>query len=103
MLVGPKRICIFKEDFIKQVLVRNCTKYGRSKLIAGVFPQAKKGILLVNGKEHAWQRKMLNPSFSFSSLLPFLDVFDANADSLIQVCSMDPREHRLGGARGAGG
>ncbi|XP_065071287.1 cytochrome P450 4A5-like [Rhopilema esculentum] len=83
-LLGPKRICIFKEDFIKQVLVRNCTKYGRSKLLAGVFPQVKKGILLVNGKEHAWQRKMLNPSFSFSSLLPFVDVFDANADSLVQ-------------------
>ena len=40
---------------------------------------------MTNGKEHAWQRKMLNPAFSFSSLMSFVEVFDANTDNLIKV------------------
>ena len=86
VLLGPERICILREDFIKQVLVTKCTKYGRPKVLESVFPKMGKGIFLVNGKEHAWQRKMLNPSFSFSSLLSFVEIFDANTNNLIKVC-----------------
>ncbi|XP_065071288.1 cytochrome P450 4F4-like [Rhopilema esculentum] len=84
VLLGPERVCILREDFIKQVLVTKCTKYGRPKVLQSVFPKMEKGVFMVNGKEHAWQRKMLNPSFSFSSLLSFVEIFDANTNNLIK-------------------
>ena len=66
--------------------MKNCTKYGRPTNLSKVFPKIAKGVFIVNGKEHAWQRKMLNPAFSFSSLMGFVEVFDANTNNLIKVC-----------------
>jgi len=42
-------------------------------------------LFLANGKEHAWQRKLLNPVFSHSSILEFVKTFDSNIENLIKV------------------
>jgi len=41
-------------------------------------------LFLANGKEHAWQRKLLNPVFSHSSILEFVKTFDSNIENLIK-------------------
>ncbi|XP_065071289.1 uncharacterized protein LOC135695975 [Rhopilema esculentum] len=95
-LLGSEIICVFREEFLKKILVKNCTKYGRPTNLSKVFPKIAKGVFIVNGKEHAWQRKMLNPAFSFSSLMAFVEVFDANTNNLIK-CWKDKAESSLSG------
>ena len=77
---------MFKEEFLKQILVTSCTKYARTKILGEIFPSIKNGLFLSNGKEHAWQRKMLNPAFSYASVLEYLTPFNENVDNLIMVC-----------------
>lgn len=73
---------------MKQILVTNCTKYDRTPVLGEIFPSIKNGLFLSAGKEHAWQRKMLNPAFSYASVLEFLTTFDKNVDNLIMVCTI---------------
>ena len=84
-IVGGKRICIFKEEYVKKVQVSNCLKYERSDILGELFPMIKNGLFMANGKEHAWQRKLLNPVFSQSSVLEFVKTFDSAIENLIKV------------------
>ena len=70
---------------MKKVLVSNCLKYQRGKLIGEIFPKMKNGLFLSRGKEHAWQRKVLNPFFSSTSVLEYVQTFDTNTENLIKV------------------
>ena len=84
-LSGPQRICIFKEEFLKKILVTNSKKYLRASVIPNTFPTIANGLFASNGKEHAWQRKLINPIFSYSSVLGFVKAFDTNTANLIKV------------------
>ena len=41
--------------------------------------------MMSNGKEHAWQRKMLNPAFSYANLKGMVPFMKTAADDLVQV------------------
>ncbi len=87
---------IFSEKFIKQVLITNCYKYGNAGVAVSFFPSIKGGLFDANGKEHAWQRKMLNPAFSYSSVNDFLSVFDESATNLVQVSPVFTNGYSIG-------
>ena len=70
---------------MKKILVSHCMKYQRGPLLGDIFPKMKTGLFLANGKEHAWQRKLLSPLFSHSSVLEFVKTFDQNTENLIKV------------------
>jgi len=84
ILLGEKRICIFKEEYVRKVLVSNCMKYERGQLLGDIFPKTETGMFLANGKEHAWQRKILTPVFTHASVLEFVKTFDENTENLIK-------------------
>lgn len=70
---------------MKKILVTNHVKYKKPGLLAEIFPNIRNGLFMSNGKDHALQRKLLNPVFSYSSIIGFVNVFDSNTDNLIQV------------------
>ena len=74
-------------DDIKRVLVTDNIKYNRPNFIEKLLDFKIKGRTLfnVNGKEHAMQRKMLNPSFSYGSVQNYIPIFNEVVNTLIEV------------------
>ena len=72
-------------DLVKQVLVSNCYKYYRPEAVKLMIPPLGNSLLTSNGKEHAWQRKMLNPAFSYAYLKGMVPFMKTAADDLVQV------------------
>ena len=72
-------------DLVKQVLVTNCYKYLRPPNIWFIIPPLGNSLFMSNGKEHAWQRKMLNPGFSYGNLKGMVPFMKTAADDLVQV------------------
>lgn len=73
-------------ELVKQVLVTNCYKYWRPSLVRLVIPSLGNSLLTSNGKDHAWQRKMINPAFSYTNLKGMVPSMKSSADDLVQVC-----------------
>lgn len=67
---GFERVCIADDDMIKEVTIRNPYNFVKPAMIVrwmkGVL--GEQGILLVDGEQHARQRKMLAPAFSTASI-----------------------------------
>ena len=72
-------------DLVKQVLVTNCYKYWRPPFIRLAIPSLGNSLLTSNGKNHAWQRKMLNPAFSYANLKGTVPFMKTAADDVVQV------------------
>ena len=84
-MTGKERLCVFKPEYVKQILVSNNHKYYRPGVVKDVIPSLGNGLFTSNGKEHAWQRKMIHPAFSYGVIKAFVPVFDKNTDILLEV------------------
>ena len=84
---GIKRLVVFKPEYVKQVLVSNF-KYYRPDVIKEAVPSIGNGLFSSNGKEHAWQRKTITPTFGCSSIKIFVGIFDKCANNLPEVSSL---------------
>lgn len=73
-------------DLVKQVLVTNCYKYVIPSFIGLVIPSLENSLVTSNGKDHAWQRKMINPAFSYANHKGMVPFMKTAADDLVQVC-----------------
>jgi len=82
-------------ELVKQVLVTNCYKYLRPSLVRLLIPSLGNSLLTSNGKDHAWQRKMINPAFSYTNLKGMVLFMKTAADELVQVC----KDRSFGGLR----
>ena len=72
-------------DLVKQVLVTSCYKYNRPEGFRDLIPPLGNSLMTCNGKEHTWQRKMLNPAFSYGHLKGMVPFMKTAADELVQV------------------
>ena len=72
-------------DLIKYVTVTNAKNYARSQQVRKVLPSVGNGLFSSNGREHALQRKMINPAFTYSNLTGFVDDFQELACNLVTV------------------
>ena len=84
---GSKRLVVFRPDYVKQILVSNNFKYYKPDVVEEGVPSTGNGLFSSNGKEHAWQRKMITPAFGYSSVKTFIGIFDRCANNLSEVSS----------------
>ena len=87
-MTGKERLCVFKPEYVKQILVSNHQKYYSPAVVKEAFPSLGDGLFTSNGREHAWQRKMIHPAFSYGVVKTFVPVFDKNTDILSEVSLM---------------
>ena len=85
LFLGGYRVIISDPEIIRSVAVTNCQKFARSDFVTKVIPGIEKGLFAVNGRVHAHQKRMIGPVFKSSNLRGFLDVFNENAEKLLQV------------------
>jgi len=86
LFVDRPLVYLTDTDLVKQVLVTNCYKYLRPSLVRLLMPPLGNSLLTSNGKDHAWQRKMINPAFSYTNLKGMVPFMKTAADDLVQVC-----------------
>lgn len=72
-------------DLIKHVSVTNAMNYGRSPVVRTILPSIGNGLFSSNGKDHARQRKMINPAFNYNNLTGMVDDFKEVASNLVKV------------------
>ena len=72
-------------NFVKQVMVKNSFKHTKPGYLRRVITSAGNGLLTSNGKDHAWQRKMINPAFSYANLKDMVPFMKAATDDLLEV------------------
>lgn len=65
--------------------VTKSQNYARSALVKAVLPSIGNGLFSSNGKEHARQRKMINPAFNYSNLTGMVDDFKDVSSNLVKV------------------
>ncbi|KAK3748420.1 hypothetical protein QZH41_005763 [Actinostola sp. cb2023] len=82
---GDVRVLIYDKELIKQILVTESYKYNRPSAIRDVIPSIGNGLFGSSGKEHARQRKMINPAFSFTHLKTFVPAFEESAAELVKL------------------
>lgn len=70
-------------ELIKQVLVTNCYKYLRPSLLRFLVPPLGNSLLTSNGKDHAWQHKIINPAFSYANLKGMVPFMKTAADDVV--------------------
>ena len=85
LFVDQPTVHLTNVDLVKQVLVTNCYKYWRPAFIRLAIPSLGNSLLTSNGKNHAWQRKMLNPAFSYANLKGTVPYMKTAADDVVQV------------------
>ena len=85
MLVDRPTVFLTDIDLVKQVLVTNCYKYLRPPFIRLAIPPLGNSLVTSNGKDHAWQRKMINPAFSYTNLKGMVPFMKTAADDVVQV------------------
>ena len=73
-------------ELAKQVFVTNCYKYLRPPFIRLAIPPLGNSLATSNGRDHAWQRKMINPAFSYANLKGMVPFMKKAAGDLLQVC-----------------
>ena len=72
-------------DLIKYVIVTNAKNYLRSPFVRSALPSVGNGLFSSNGRDHAIQRKMMNPAFHYSNLTGMVDDFQEVACNLVTV------------------
>lgn len=72
-------------DLIKHVTVTNSKNYARSHYLRIVLPSIGNGLFSSNGKDHADQRKMINPAFNYGNLTGIVDDFEDVTANLVRV------------------
>jgi len=50
-----------------------------------MIPPLGNSLVTANGRDHAWQRKMLTPAFSYANLKGMVPFMKTAADDLVQV------------------
>ncbi|XP_020907813.1 cytochrome P450 709B2-like [Exaiptasia diaphana] len=83
--IGAERVVVYGADLIKQVLVTNSYKFDRSTFIKSLVPGSGNGLFASNGKDHARQRKMINPAFNIANLRTFVPAFVDCTFDLVKV------------------
>ena len=71
--------------YIKQILVSDSTKFQRPEFFKNILKFTGRTLFSSDGKEHAMQRKMLNPAFSYGNVQKFLPLFNEKALQLVKV------------------
>lgn len=72
-------------DLIKHVTVTKSKNYVRSSVLKNIIPSIGNGLFSSNGKEHARQRKMINPAFNYSNLTGMVGDFEDISSNLVKV------------------
>lgn len=72
-------------DLIKHVAVTNLKNYARTEFVRTFIPSIGNGVFSSNGKEHARQRKMINPAFNYNNLTGMVDDFKEVTSNLVKV------------------
>ena len=72
-------------DLIKHVAVTNSKNYLRNEFVQTFIPSIGNGLFSSNGKEHARQRKMINPAFNYNNLTGMVDDFKEVTSNLVKV------------------
>ena len=72
-------------DLIKHVAVTNSKNYLRTEFVQTFIPSIGNGLFSSNGKEHARQRKMINPAFNYNNLTGMVDDFKEVTSNLVKV------------------
>ncbi len=84
-LIGGYRVHVTDPDVAKHVIVSNNKNYRRQDVLKQMLPDLGNGLITANGRDHAIQRKQLNPFFSSSKIKGYLPVFAQKAEELVQV------------------
>ena len=84
-LLGDSRVLLTDPELIKYVVVTNAKNYRRSEFVRQVLPSIGNGLFSSNGKDHAFQRKLITPAFHFSNLVGMVEHFEDVAHNLVQV------------------
>ena len=72
-------------ELIKHVLVSNGGNYERTQLLKKHIPSIGNGLFSSRGKDHARQRKTINPAFHYSNLANMVEDFKDVANNLVKV------------------
>ncbi|EDV26620.1 uncharacterized protein TRIADDRAFT_54815 [Trichoplax adhaerens] len=80
-----QKVALIDPDYIKHVLVTNCTKYkkpeeGKKFLL----PAIGEGLVLLEGQKHAKARKIINPAFKHSKIKELVPIFHRFAQALVE-------------------
>lgn len=70
---------------IKHVAVTNSKNYDRAQYVKTFIPSTGNGLLSAIGKDHAHQRKMVNPAFNYNNLTGMVDDFKDVTSNLVKV------------------
>eukprot|EP00112_Aurelia_sp_Birch-Aquarium-sp1_P000792 Seg1077.10 transcript_id=Seg1077.10/GoldUCD/mRNA.D3Y31 product="Cytochrome P450 4F12" protein_id=Seg1077.10/GoldUCD/D3Y31 len=82
--VGGYRVYFLNPAHIKQILVSQSTKFERPKFLRKLLNFTGRTLFSSEGKEHAMQRRMLNPAFSYGNVQKFLPLFNEKAKQLVK-------------------
>ncbi|XP_020604870.1 cytochrome P450 4F5-like [Orbicella faveolata] len=82
---GEKRVFLSGPDLIKHVAVTNSKNYARTEFVRTFIPSIGNGVFSSNGKEHARQRKMINPAFNYNNLTGMVDDFKEVTSNLVKL------------------
>eukprot|EP00794_Sanderia_malayensis_P010813 gene10813-11967_t len=83
LFVGT-RVNISDPAFAKRILVTNSSNYYKNDGLRSFLPAMGNGLLTSSGREHAQQRKHLNPAFSMESVKGFISVFSDKGNELVK-------------------
>ena len=78
-------MCLSDPELIKHVLVSNGGNYERTQILKKAIPSIGNGLFSSTGKDHAHQRKTINPAFHYSNLTNMLEDFKDVANNLVKV------------------
>jgi cytochrome P450 len=86
--LGDYNVITYDPDLIKQVMVTESYKYNRPEIVKRMVPGISNGLFGSSGKQHARQRKLINPAFSFTTLKCFVPTFVESSANLVQVINI---------------
>ena len=84
-ILGNTRIFLSDPDMIKHVAVTNSKNYDRAQYVKTFIPSTGDGLFSAIGKDHAHQRKMINPAFNYSNMMGMVDDFKDVTSNLVKV------------------
>ena len=85
VFLGNTRIFLSDPDMIKHVAVTNSKNYDRAQYVKTFIPSTGDGLFSAIGKDHAHQRKMVNPAFNYNNLMGMEDDFKDVTRNLVKV------------------
>ena len=83
--LGQTRVFLSDPDMIKHVSATNSNNYDRAQFVRTFIPSTGNGLLSSTGKDHAHQRKMINPAFNYNNLTGMVDDFKDVTSNLVKV------------------